>query len=89
MTPAHDPAFWPARMTRDGCTATAEQMAEAWAAWWPRLPEHRAYLVVDLPINRISQPWAHRLADAMLQRARKAGIIEYRQGRWWPVEGEK
>lgn len=74
--------FWPDKMTRSGETATRQQMEAAWGAW----SGGRGH---DL-IKRLrhagagdGRAWScSRLADAMLQKARKAGLVKFECGKW-------
>ena len=94
MTPAHDPKFWPATMRRDGCWADDRALAVAWSGLWGTMQKGQGENYTSLiPYLRqagakvdvldMSYPY-HRLAYAMMQRARKAGIVFYAKGRWWP-----
>ena len=88
-----DPAFWPATMTADGVQATAEQMALAMELFF-RDGAHRRggrqHFGLTSLLNRkvavkvvgdlnTDYP-THRLADRMLQYARRKGAIRFRRG---------
>lgn len=82
MRPAQ-PDFWPREMTRGGDHVTRGQMADAWYAW-----QGGRYTGLVSALRRVcprptnsDYPY-HRVADAMVQRARKAGLI-YLDGRNW------
>ena len=86
----NSPEFWPPVMDRDRCIATADQMAAAWREW-----DKRSSLSLAARIERAGAeaerdgPWLfHRLADGMLQRARRAGFIRYDGKRWHETRPE-
>lgn len=82
MNGGFDPGFWPSRMRRDGVEATAHQLAAAWRAW-----SGGSYHSLMVQLSRsgaTAKPHSDfgRLADGMLQRARKKGIASYDGRRW-------
>lgn len=83
-TAPNEPDFWPDTSTRDGDTATADQMARAYNAWNGHLSASGLAACLERAgATEGTGPWRfHSLADAMLQRARKAGFITW-NGRTW------
>ncbi len=82
-------AFWPKKMSRDSCEATAEQMAEAWKVW-TKNGQAKDLMYMALP-SKLRQAGAkegpvdyplHSVADGMTQRARKAGFLTWDNRRW-------
>lgn len=80
---------WDRAMKVKDASATPEQLQAAWDKWCKDAPQRRAYLHLSIYLRDagatrlpcVSWPFT-RLADRMLQKARKAGEIEYRCGRW-------
>lgn len=73
-------------MSADGAEATAEQLTAAWVRWCDgRLMTATALATTLLRVGvcgkNVCWPTA-RLADRMLQKARKAGAIRFEKGRW-------
>lgn len=85
MTPLPED-FWPETMTRNGETATREQMAAAWEKWDWHSYSHLAAKLSNAGAGDPHKKWTCiRLADSMLQRARKAGHIRFEGGKWVEV----
>ena len=78
--------FWDKPITADGATASPEQQAEAWRLWLRRSEKSASGLAADLRTAGVvgtAQSWpTHRVADRMLQKARKGGAVCYVNGRW-------
>lgn len=91
MTPAE---LFPKPITAEGATATPEQLREAWTLFWLCECQTAGDLTAILEDQDVPDRgpkgyhWpSYRIADRMLQRARKAGVIRYERGRWVLVEG--
>ncbi len=85
--------IWDKPITADGCTATPEQMTEAWEQWGkglgPRTALNLAGALRRAGAVGTNKYWpTARVADRMLQKARKAGVIRFEGGRWHLVERE-
>lgn len=86
----HEVEFWPDVSERDGCTATAEVMAMAFRLWTQEPEMHYSTLTALLPRvgakdhKGVKWPFA-RIADYMVQKARKAGIIKFDNKVWHVV----
>lgn len=82
--------IWDKPITADGHTATPEQLQKAWARWVRNLPEDASLLTGILcseGAGTNARPWrCSRIADRMLQKARKAGAIRYEKGQWRIME---
>jgi hypothetical protein len=84
------PDFWPFEMTRDNCGADSRVMALAWRLWIGSPPDQRTTSTLASYLARnggvVLDPRAkwpfHRLSDAMVQRARKAGVVHSVKRRW-------
>ena len=78
--------LWYNGMTADGATATQEQLHQAWAAFEASLPAKARTLelaLTDAGVTGTNQHYpTHRLADRMIQKARKAKLITYSGGVW-------
>lgn len=81
---------WDKPISADGCTATPEQMTEAWKRWGDRGPRTAMYLAFALEragAVGTNKFWpTGRVADRMLQKARKAGAIRFVKGTWVLVD---
>ena len=78
---------WPDTIKRDGCVAHRPEMELAWKEWrfGDRTCSRLAACLERSGGRNVDgvKKWPfHRLADAMLQRARQAGEIEYQKGKW-------
>lgn len=86
---AVNPLF-PKPITADGATATPEQMARAWSSWVAGSLMTATTLesaLIRAGVVGTARYWpAARVADRMLQRARKAGVIHFVKGGWELVE---
>lgn len=88
---ACSPAFYPTTMTSQGCAISASTAARSYAAW--ALEDYRGgYIRLSAWIERFAmldggtQPSidaGYRLADRIIQRARKAGLIRPVKPRGW------
>lgn len=78
--------IWDKPITADGCTATPEQMQKAWDEWvftGRRGKAALAYLLTKAGAVGTCKFWpTGRVADRMLQKARKAGAVRFVKGRW-------
>lgn len=86
--------LWARGITAEGGEATVDQMREAWRMWMKRGLKTQADLEGLLSgqgVPYFGRPATHgrmqgrpaaRIADRMLQRARKAGVIRFVKGRW-------
>ena len=77
--------LWSRGITADGATASPEQLRAAWEYW--RLKELKTATTLENCLLRAGVRNARcwplaRVADRMLQRARKAGAIKFVRGRW-------
>lgn len=72
-------------MNRDGCFISAQDQAKALCEWFDGPTLHYQGLAVIMnTINPYKRAWAHgRNADALVQKLRKAGVIEYISGAWY------
>lgn len=73
---------------REGVPVTAKQQAFALSLWFDESVRYRGYRLASI-LNLVcknwpdDKPWPHsRNADALLQKLRKAGVIEFIEG-WW------
>lgn len=84
ITETENNTIWPSVMTRAGDRADFLQMEEAWNLWLKKEPEQLTYSNLAWSLVQVcmsaSEPihiYAYnRVADAMLQIARKEGVIE-------------
>ena len=75
--------FWPESMTRAGETATRSQMQSAWAQWEGGRGVGLIKALQKAGAGEEMRVWScSRLADAMLQRARKAGYVISESQKW-------
>ena len=86
---------WDKPISAGRADATPEQMQNAWRAWVSdhRIEDRTARRLATLLclVGAISAPsrWpCARVADRMIQKARKAGVIEFRKGRWHVIQPE-
>lgn len=84
--------IWDKPIVADCHLATPEQLQTAWDRWLRILPGDATSLAGILcreGAGTDARPWrCARVADRMLQKARKAGVIRYERGRWHLVEQE-
>jgi hypothetical protein len=77
---------WERPITADGATATPEQLRAAWQRWSLESRKSATTLAVILQqvgVEGTAKFWpTARVADRMLQAARKAGVIRYAKGQW-------
>ncbi len=83
--------IWDKPITADGCTATPEQLTKAWERW-VESRDLKTATSLAVALTRAGAvgtckfwPTA-RVADRMLQKARKAGAIRFERGQWHIVE---
>lgn len=71
-------------MNRDGCQITVDGQVKALRNWFARGDLHYRRLAAEMQSFEPSDAhWAHgRNADALVQKLRKAGVIEYIDGSW-------
>ena len=76
--------FWPPQMHRDGDMAKAPDMAAAYRAWKGHMTSTSLAGCLGKTMAQAGNGnWPfHRIADGMIQRARKAGWIS-QNGRTW------
>lgn len=79
MNKGFNEGFWSSQMHRDGCTVTSYQMASAWRHWGGG-----SYRALISAISREGpdylgkyQGGVGRVADGMLQHAKKGGAVEF------------
>ena len=88
MTPGMD--LWTKPITADGHDATVEQQKAAWVGWIGcgcRTSSTLAHWLIRSGAGNDVFSWrCDRVADKMLQRARKAGVIRFEKGRWQLVQ---
>ena len=89
---------WPKSMTAYGVTMQRETLEAAWEAWLAmpaHIPRGALSLQTRLELQGAPEfsgsgwfdgPVAARIADRMLQRARKAGVIRWNDKAWEKVE---
>lgn len=84
--------LWTTPISANGCTATPEQMQKAWARWRLSGLKTATSLAADLERAGAAGTNAYwptdRVADRMLQKARKAGVIRFSKGRWVFPDGD-
>ena len=87
--------IWDKTITADGATATPEQLTKAWTRWVAdsavrKTKNDLAHYLTESGVIGTDKYWpTDRLADRMLQSARKAGEIRYVKGRWELMEAPK
>jgi hypothetical protein len=79
--------IWPQKITRGGCTCTGEEAQQAFARWLGHHEKtHGALVGVLMKVCADRKPHMvyehHRTADAILQIARKNGLIKFSGGKW-------
>ena len=78
-------------MARDDCEATSVDQQQAFLGWAGQMPTGYSALAAELLKQRPefrSTDWPfHRIADALVQKLRKAGLIE-KQKRDWVLTAE-
>lgn len=81
MNRGYDPEFWPAYMLRDGCQATKDQMASAWKRWsGGNLRGLMIALHKEGAWRQSKNETYDRLADGMLQYAKRKGAAVFDKG---------
>lgn len=82
--------IWDKTMTVEGATATPAQLTDAWGRWMLdplKTAARLASILSSVGVDGPAKYWpTARLADRMLQRARKAGEIRFEKGRWVRAE---
>lgn len=77
---------WEKSMTAYGVTVDAADIQAAWDKWIkkpPRTAFGLEYAIEEQKRVVSMDPYAMRIADRMLQKARKAGVIRYSSGAWY------
>lgn len=78
--------LWDKPITAGGSTATPEQLRAAWEGWTRATLKSATTLATHLSrvgVTGSAKFWPTAgVADRMLQRARRAGVIRYVNGRW-------
>lgn len=89
--------IWGKPITVGMLTATPGQQRDAWNAWTDLPHSHRSRIDLAQCIENSGlgdgtcqdMPDYMGIADEMIDRARRAGIIEYRSGSWRLAAGQR